>query len=38
LSRFDALGDEVAAVLLGVDDFVIGGEVIALGETGRPQF
>jgi bifunctional non-homologous end joining protein LigD len=38
LSRFEALGDEVATVLLGVDDAVIDGEVIAPDETSRPQF
>ena len=37
LSRFEALGDQVAAVL-DVDEAVIDGEVIAADETGRPQF
>jgi bifunctional non-homologous end joining protein LigD len=37
LSRFEALGDQVAAVL-GVDEAIIDGEVIAADETGRPQF
>ena len=37
LSRFEALGDQVAAVL-GVDNAIIDGEVIAADETGRPQF
>src|SRR5215831_11684439 len=37
MRRFDALADQVAAAL-GVDDVVIDGEVIAVDETGRPQF
>ena len=37
LSRFEALGDQVAAVL-DVDDALIDGVVIAADETGRPQF
>jgi bifunctional non-homologous end joining protein LigD len=37
LSRFDARGDQVAA-MLDVDEAVIDGEVIAADETGRPQF
>ena len=37
LSRFEVLGDQVAAVL-DVDDAIIDGEVIAADETGRPQF
>jgi ATP-dependent DNA ligase len=37
LSRFEALGEQVAAVL-DVDDAIIDGEVIAADETGRPQF
>ena len=37
LSRFEALGEHVAAVL-DVDDAIIDGEVIVADETGRPQF
>jgi bifunctional non-homologous end joining protein LigD len=37
LSRFEALGDQVAAVL-GVDEAITDGEVIAVDETGRPVF
>jgi bifunctional non-homologous end joining protein LigD len=37
LSRFEALGEPVAAVL-DVDEAIIDGEVIAVDETGRPQF
>ena len=37
LSRFEALGEQVAAVL-DVDEAIIDGEVIAADETGRPQF
>jgi len=37
LSRFEALGDQVAAVI-DIDEAVIDGEVIAADETGRPQF
>src|SRR6516164_3330936 len=37
LSRFEALGDQVAA-LLQIDEAIIDGEVIAVDETGRPQF
>jgi bifunctional non-homologous end joining protein LigD len=37
LSRFEALGDQVAAVL-DIDNAIIDGEVIAVDETGRPQF
>jgi len=37
LSRFEVLGDQVAA-MLDVDDAIIDGEVIAADETGRPQF
>jgi bifunctional non-homologous end joining protein LigD len=37
LSRFEALGDDLAA-LLQLDEAIIDGEVIAVDETGRPQF
>ena len=37
LSRFEALGEQVAAVL-DVDEAVIDGEVIAVDESDRPQF
>ena len=37
MSRFEVLGDQVAAVL-DVDEAIIDGEVIAVDETGRPQF
>jgi ATP-dependent DNA ligase len=37
LSRFEALGEQIAAVL-DVDEAIIDGEVIAVDETGRPQF
>ena len=37
LSRFEALGDQVATEL-DVTDAVLDGEVIAADETGRPQF
>jgi bifunctional non-homologous end joining protein LigD len=37
MTRFDALGEQVAAAL-DVEDAVIDGEVIAADETGRPQF
>jgi len=37
LSRFEALGEQIAAVL-HVDEAIIDGEVIAVDETGRPQF
>jgi len=37
LSRFDALGDHLAAILQ-IDEAIIDGEVIAVDETGRPQF
>jgi bifunctional non-homologous end joining protein LigD len=37
LSRFETLGDQVAAVL-DVDEAIIDGEVIAVDETGRPLF
>ena len=37
LSRFEALGDQLAA-LLQIDEAIIDGEVIAVDETGRPQF
>jgi ATP-dependent DNA ligase len=37
LSRFEALGEQVAAVL-DISEAIIDGEVIAVDETGRPQF
>jgi ATP-dependent DNA ligase len=37
LTRFEALGDQVAA-LLQVDEAIIDGEVVVIDETGRPQF
>ena len=37
LSRFEAFGEQLAAVL-GVENAIIDGEVIAVDETGRPQF
>jgi bifunctional non-homologous end joining protein LigD len=37
LSRFEALGEQLAAVL-DVDEAIIDGEVIVVDETGRPQF
>src|SRR5215472_7721782 len=37
LSRFEALGDQLAA-LLQIDEAIIDGEVIAVDETGRPKF
>src|SRR5690348_5547043 len=36
-TRFDALADQFATVI-EVDDAVLDGEVIAVDETGRPQF
>jgi bifunctional non-homologous end joining protein LigD len=37
LSRFEALGNQVAAVL-DINEAIIDGEVIAADETDRPQF
>jgi ATP-dependent DNA ligase len=37
LSRFEALGDQMAAILQ-IDEAIIDGELIAVDETGRPQF
>jgi bifunctional non-homologous end joining protein LigD len=37
MRRFDALGEQLAA-MLDVEDAVIDGEVVAVDETGRPQF
>jgi len=37
MTRFDALGEQLARTL-NVDDAVIDGEVVAVDETGRPQF
>jgi ATP-dependent DNA ligase len=37
LSRFEALGDQLPA-LLQIEEAIIDGEVIAVDETGRPQF
>jgi bifunctional non-homologous end joining protein LigD len=36
-SRFEALGDQLPA-MLAADDAILDGEVIAADETGRPQF
>jgi bifunctional non-homologous end joining protein LigD len=35
--RFEALGDQLAA-MLEIDEAIIDGEVVAVDETGRPQF
>jgi bifunctional non-homologous end joining protein LigD len=37
LSRFEALGEQVAA-MLEIDEAIIDGEVVAVDQTGRPQF
>src|SRR6516165_7070446 len=37
LSRFEALGDQLAG-MLQIDEAIIDGEVVAVDETGRPQF
>jgi bifunctional non-homologous end joining protein LigD len=37
LNRFEALGDQLAA-LLQIDEAIIDGDVAAVDDTGRPQF
>ena len=37
MTRFDELAERVAGVL-DVDDAILDGEIIAVDETGRPQF
>jgi len=37
LSRFEALGEQMAG-MLEIDEAIIDGEVVAVDETGRPQF